>query len=68
MKRGVIRNMFYLGFSLALFFGCSGFVISRGYYCFKKYTKKPEAAEISYKVTGEALFPAISICTASFIT
>ena len=55
-------------FSTVLFVACAGFVIHKGYECFLKYMEGPEAVDISYKFTGESLFPSVSICTASFIS
>ena len=54
-------------FSTALFLACAGFVIQKGYECFSKYMEDPEAVDISYKFTGESIFPSVSICTASYI-
>ena len=47
--------------STALFIGCSIFVAIRGYKCFDKYLKEPEAIKISYKFSGLLPFPSITM-------
>ena len=49
-------------FSVLLFTACAVFVAIRGYECFDKYLKKPEATDIKFKVKGELPFPAITLC------
>ena len=52
-------------FSLILFFGCTSFVIHRGYKCLQKYLEKPEAIDVAFKSSGSqtAFFPSISFCS-----
>ena len=49
-------------FSVLLFIACGIFVAIRGYECFDKYLKKPEATDIKFKVKGDLPFPAITVC------
>ena len=49
-------------FSTTLFFGCTIFVLIRGYKCFEKYMKKPQAVDISFKHTEKTVFPSFTLC------
>ena len=56
------KSLLSMIFSVLLFTACAVFVAIRGYECFDKYLKKPEATDIKFKVKGELPFPAITLC------
>ena len=56
------KSLLSMIFSVLLFTACAIFVAIRGYECFDKYLKKPEATDIKFKVKGELPFPAITLC------
>ena len=56
------KSLLSMIFSVLLFTACAVFVAMRGYECFDKYLKKPEATDIKFKVKGELPFPAITLC------
>ena len=57
-KRKVISAFF----SISLFAGCAIFVSIRGYKCFEKYLKKPQAVDISFQDTRKSIFPSFTLC------
>ena len=56
------KSLLSMIFSVLLFTACAIFVAIRGYECFEKYLKKPEATDIKFKVKGDLPFPAITVC------
>ena len=47
---------------LALFIGCSLFVLYRGYKSFNKYLSRPQSVEEKYQFVNNLPFPTISFC------
>ena len=62
MKQKLKENTLSKTFSTILFFGCTTFVVHRGYACFSKYMKEPEILDESYEFTGHVPFPSLSFC------